>query len=47
MESPLVSIIIVTFNAGKTLQNCLDSIFQQTYKNIEIIIIDGLVMIIQ
>ena len=42
MEFPLVSIIIVTFNAGKTLQNCLDSIFQQTYKNIEIIIIDGL-----
>ena len=42
MENPLVSIIIVTFNAGKTLQNCLESIFKQTYKNIELIIIDGL-----
>jgi glycosyltransferase involved in cell wall biosynthesis len=42
MENTLVSIIIATFNAGNTLQNCLDSIFQQTYPHIEIIIIDGL-----
>jgi glycosyltransferase involved in cell wall biosynthesis len=42
MENPLVSIIIVTYNAGKTLQNCLDSIFIQTYPFLEVIIIDGL-----
>jgi glycosyltransferase involved in cell wall biosynthesis len=42
MENPLVSIIIVTYNADKTLQNCLDSIFQQSYPHLEIIIIDGL-----
>jgi glycosyltransferase involved in cell wall biosynthesis len=41
MENPLVSIIIVTFNAEKTLQNCLDSIFKQSYPRLEIIIIDG------
>lgn len=42
MENPLVSIIIVTYNASKTLQNCLDSIYKQTFKNLEIILIDGL-----
>jgi glycosyltransferase involved in cell wall biosynthesis len=38
---PKVSIIIVTFNAVKTLQACLDSIYRQSYPNIELIIIDG------
>jgi glycosyltransferase involved in cell wall biosynthesis len=36
-----VTVIIVTFNAGKTLQNCLDSIYQQDTDLIEIIVIDG------
>ncbi|WP_448702188.1 glycosyltransferase family 2 protein [Mucilaginibacter sp. AW1-3] len=36
-----VSIIIVTFNAAQTLQVCLDSIYQQRYPNIEIVVIDG------
>jgi glycosyltransferase involved in cell wall biosynthesis len=36
-----ISIIIVTYNAADTLQACLDSIYQQTYPNIEIVIIDG------
>lgn len=40
-EMPLVSIIIPTYNSGKTLDKCLESIRQQTYNNIEIIIIDG------
>jgi glycosyltransferase involved in cell wall biosynthesis len=39
---PLISIIIVTYNACKTLQDCLNSIFSQTYKNIEVVIFDGL-----
>ena len=41
-KEPLISIIIVTFNAAKTLQKALDSIFEQQYPHIEIIIIDGL-----
>jgi glycosyltransferase involved in cell wall biosynthesis len=38
---PVVSIIIVTYNAASTLQNCLDSIYSQSYSPIEIIVIDG------
>jgi len=38
---PKVSIIIVTFNAAALLQQCLDSIYRQTYPFLELIIIDG------
>jgi acetyltransferase-like isoleucine patch superfamily enzyme len=40
-ENPLVSIITVTFNADRTLPKTIESIKQQTYSNIEYIIIDG------
>jgi glycosyltransferase involved in cell wall biosynthesis len=36
-----ISIIIVTYNAAATLQACLDSIYRQSYPNIEIIVTDG------
>lgn len=36
-----ISIIIVTYNAEKYLQTCLDSIRIQKFQNFEIIIIDG------
>lgn len=36
-----IAVIIVTYNAAKTLQACLNSIFKQTHKNIELIVIDG------
>lgn len=39
---PLISVIIVTYNADQYLQNAIDSVVNQTYKNIELIIIDGL-----
>lgn len=39
-KEPLVSIVIPTFNSGKTLGICLNSIKNQTYKNIEVIIVD-------
>ena len=39
-NDPLISIIIPCFNAEKTLENCLQSVVQQSYANLEIIIID-------
>lgn len=39
-EYPLASIIIPTYNSEKTLEKCLESIKNQTYKNIEAIIVD-------
>ncbi len=41
MPSPLVSIVIPTKNSGSTLAACLRSIRSQSYKNIEIVIVDG------
>lgn len=38
---PLVSVIIPTKNSSRTLVNCLESIKNQSYKNIEIIIVDN------
>lgn len=36
-----ISIVIATFNAADTLQQCLDSVYSQTHQNNEIIVIDG------
>ena len=41
MSKPLVSVIIPTYNSEKTLPLCLESIKRQTYKNIEVIIVDN------
>ena len=38
---PLISIIVATHNSEKHLEQCLQSIFKQSYKNYEIIIIDN------
>jgi glycosyltransferase involved in cell wall biosynthesis len=38
---PLVSIITVIFNAASVLEATLESVFQQTYDQIEYILIDG------
>lgn len=38
---PLISVIIAVYNGKATLQQCLDSVTQQTYKNMELIVIDG------
>ena len=40
MLGKLVSVIITTYNREKQLSLTLDSILAQTYKNIEIIIVD-------
>lgn len=40
MRDPLVSIIIPTFNDESDILNCLNSIFDQTYTNWEVIIVN-------
>ncbi|MGD0172383.1 MAG: glycosyltransferase [Halobacteriota archaeon] len=40
-ESPGVSIVIPTSNSEKTLSRCLLAIANQTYENIETIVVDG------
>ena len=39
-ELPLVSVVVITYNSAKTVLETLDSIKNQTYKNIELIISD-------
>src|SRR5690606_35184894 len=40
-SKPLLTVIVAVFNGARTLQQCIDSVAQQTYKNKELIIIDG------
>jgi glycosyltransferase involved in cell wall biosynthesis len=40
-SKPIFSIIVAVFNGAETLQQCIDSVAQQTYPNKELIIIDG------
>ena len=39
--SPLVSIIILNYNARELLLNCVESVFKTNYSNIEIIVVDN------
>jgi glycosyltransferase involved in cell wall biosynthesis len=38
---PLISIIVAVLNGKETLQQCIDSVAQQSYPNKELIVIDG------
>ena len=38
---PLVTVITVAINAEKTIEQCILSVLEQTYENIEYIIVDG------
>lgn len=40
-ENPLISIIILNYNSGHYLTNCIDSILKTNFKNFEIIVIDN------
>ena len=42
ITNPLVSIITVCFNSKTTIEKTISSVLNQTYKNIEYIIVDGL-----
>jgi glycosyltransferase involved in cell wall biosynthesis len=38
--TPLITVVIVNYNYGRYLGKCLDSVFAQTYPNIEVIVVD-------
>jgi glycosyltransferase involved in cell wall biosynthesis len=40
MNSPLISIIVPVYQVEKYLEKCINSIIAQTYKNLEIILVD-------
>ena len=40
-KHPLISIITVVYNGEKTIEQTITSVSEQTYKNIEYIIVDG------
>ena len=41
MNEKLISICTPTFNSGEHLEECIESVINQNYKNFELIIIDG------
>ncbi|EPA05308.1 glycosyltransferase family 2 protein [Candidatus Nitrosarchaeum limnium] len=40
-ENPLVSIIILNYNAGKLLLDCIESLLKLSYENVELIVVDN------
>ena len=40
-NNPLVSVVIPTYNSEKTFVECIESIKNQTYMNVEIIVVDN------
>ena len=42
LKKPLVSIIILNYNAGELLMNCVESVFQTEYSNFEVIVVDNI-----
>lgn len=38
---PFISIVVAVFNGAKTLQKCIDSVANQSYRNIQLVIMDG------
>lgn len=41
MKENLISVILPIYNVSDYLDRCMKSVINQTYKNIEIIMVDG------
>ena len=41
-ESPLVSVIVLNYNAGELLLNCVDSLKKSAYTNLDILVVDNI-----
>jgi len=41
IQEPLVSIIILNYNAGELLLDCVESVFKTNYNNYEVIVVDN------
>jgi glycosyltransferase involved in cell wall biosynthesis len=40
MDNPLISVIVPVYNVERFLPECIESICAQTYRNLEIILVD-------
>ena len=40
MDEKIISVIVPVYNTDSYLEKCIDSILGQTYRNLEIIIVD-------
>ena len=40
MNTPLISIVIPVYNVKKYLRQCVDSVLNQTYNNLQVILVD-------
>ena len=40
-KPPVISVVVAVYNGKATLQQCLDSVTQQTYSGVELVVIDG------
>ncbi len=40
-NQPIISIIIVTWNNSQDIKSCLESVFNQTYKNFNVVLVDN------
>ena len=41
MTTPLFSIIVPTLNAAASVQTCIESLVRQTYRDFELVLVDG------
>ncbi|MFZ2974186.1 MAG: glycosyltransferase family 2 protein [Ferribacterium limneticum] len=40
-ESPVITVVVAAYNCVDTIQQCIDSVVEQSYKKWELIVIDG------